>query len=319
MAPTVPPEVTYDVQNIHTALTYAVPDQEALVNIIGRREYQQLIVIARHYKALYNVDLPTELDRRIIGSVGSLLASACQHKVLADVQYLHRAGKSSRKYEALRKKDTAIEVFCEILVGRTPEDLRELDEAYAAVYHGNLKDHVLSFCSDDILKTFFTNLLQDKESKPVVNLELAIQQLHSLLETHDLPALLTHISTLTSSQLGEIVRGHNATHEVHVVTSIEKNIAPKHKGDQLDVLLFAVMQAADPARHIALLLEQSMEGLGTNEDQLSRLVVTNRGKVMEKVKAAYHIDYSRTLADRVRGDTSGLYSNLVCHLINQTI
>lgn len=98
-----------------------------------------------------------------------------------------------------------------------------------------------------------------------------------------------------------MVRSYNAKYiDSHVVTTIEKTIAHKHKGEHVELLLFAVMQAADPARHVSLLLEESMAGLGTNEDQLSRLVVLNRGKFMEKVKAAYHIDYSRTLADRVR-------------------
>jgi len=36
MTPTVPPEVAYDVQNIHSALESTVPDQQALVNIIGK-------------------------------------------------------------------------------------------------------------------------------------------------------------------------------------------------------------------------------------------------------------------------------------------
>lgn len=72
------------------------------------------MTIARQYKASYGVDLAVELDRKIIGSLGSLLAGACQHKVIAEVQYLHKAGKSNRKYETLRKKDTAIEVFCEV-------------------------------------------------------------------------------------------------------------------------------------------------------------------------------------------------------------
>lgn len=35
MAPALAPELTFDLQNIHTAIGYAVPDQEALVNIIG--------------------------------------------------------------------------------------------------------------------------------------------------------------------------------------------------------------------------------------------------------------------------------------------
>ncbi|KAG0071089.1 Annexin A4 [Linnemannia elongata] len=273
MAPAIPPELTFDLQNIHTALGYAVPDQEALVNIIGRREYQQLVTIARQYKASYGVDLATELDRKIIGSLGSLLAGACQHKVLAEVQYLHKAGKSNRKYETLRKKDTAIEVFCE-----------------------------------------------PKEEKPLENVEEAIEKLHKLLEAKDLNGSLQYVSSLTTAQLHTLVRTYNSIHQkAHVVTTIEKNIAHSHKGEVLDLLLYTVMQAADPARHVALRFEESMEGLGTNEDHLSRLVIRNRGKFMEKVKAAYHMDYNRTLADRIRGDTSGLYSHLVCHLIHQTI
>lgn len=320
MAPAIPPELTFDLQNIHTALGYAVPDQEALVNIIGRREYQQLVTIARQYKASYGVDLATELDRKIIGSLGSLLAGACQHKVLAEVQYLHKAGKSNRKYETLRKKDTAIEVFCEILVGRTSEEITELKEAFKAVHQADLKEHVLSFCKLDETKTFFIAILEPKEEKPLENVEEAIEKLHKLLEAKDLNGTLQYVSSLTTAQLHTLVRTYNSIHQkAHVVTTIEKNIAHSHKGEVLDLLLYTVMQAADPARHVALRFEESMEGLGTNEDHLSRLVIRNRGKFMEKVKAAYHMDYNRTLADRIRGDTSGLYSHLVCHLIHQTI
>ncbi|KAF9104389.1 hypothetical protein BGX27_010113 [Mortierella sp. AM989] len=316
MAPVVPPEITYDIQNIHTALTYAVPDVEALVGIIGRREYHQLVAIARQYKATYDVDLPTELDKRIIGTVGSLLSSACMHRVLAEINYIHKAGKSNRKYEALRKKDTAIE----ILVGRTPEELRELHEAYTALHHADLKEHVFSFCKDDITTEFFASILQDKTDKPLEDGEAAIQAFNKLLEAQDLTALLRHVSSLTTSQLRTLVRSYNAHYKTaHVVTTIQKTIAIKHKSEHVDLLLFAVMQAADPGRHISLLMEESMSGVGTNEDQLSRLVVIHRGKTMEKVKEAYNVDYSRTLADRIRGDTSGLYSHLLCHLINQTI
>ncbi|KAF9356046.1 hypothetical protein BGX26_005809 [Mortierella sp. AD094] len=318
MAPAVPPEVIHDIENIHTALNYTVPDTETLVGIIGRRENHQLIAIARQYKATYGVDLPTELDRRILGSVGSLLSTACMHKVLAEVHYLHRAGKSNRKYETLRKKDTAIEVFCE--ARRTPEELRELHEAYRALYQGDLKEHVLSLCKDDINKDFFSGILLDKEDKPLENIEAAVEAFHKLLVAQDLSASLHYVSALTTSQLCTLVRSYNEHFkDAHVVTTIEKTIAHKHKGEHVEILLYAVMQAADPGRHVSSLFEESMAGVGTNEDQLSRLVVIHRGKLMDKVKAAYHVDYDRTLADRIRGDTSGLYSHLLCHLINQTI
>ncbi|KAF9186775.1 hypothetical protein BGZ51_000851 [Haplosporangium sp. Z 767] len=319
----IPPEISYDLQNIHTALTYAVPDQEALVNIIGRREYQQLVTIAHHYKAVYGVDLVKELDKRIIGSVGSLLSGACMHKVLAEVHHLYRSGKSSRKYEALRKKDTPLEVFCEILIGRTSDELRELHEAFMTLHNVTLLEHVHAHIKDKTIKDFFTAIVQYKEEKPleeVGDVEDAIEKLHSLLYAPDMEGLLQYVSSLTTAQLHKLVRSYNKKYlDAHVVTTIRKVVAPKSKSEHVDVLLFAVMQAADPPRHVALLMEQSMAGLGTNEDQLSRLVILNRGKFMDKVKAAYQIDYCRTLADRIRGDTSGLYSNLICHLINQTI
>ncbi|KAG0277168.1 hypothetical protein BGZ96_002996 [Linnemannia gamsii] len=321
MAPALAPELTFDLQNIHTAIGFAVPDQEALVNIIGRREYGQLVNIARQYKTSYGVDLSVELDKKIIGSLGSLLAGACQHKVISEVHYLFKAGKSNRKYETLRKKDTAIEVFCEILVGRTSEEITELKEAFSAVYQADLKEHVLSFCKLEETKAFFIAILEPKEEKPLENEEQAIEKLHKLLEEDkDLNGSLRYASSLTTDQLHTLVRTYNSIHrKAHVITTIDKNIAPSHKGEILDLLMYTVMQAADPARHVALRFEESMEGLGTNEDHLSRLVIRNRGKFMEKVKAAYHMDYNRTLADRIRGDTSGLYSHLICHLIHQTI
>ncbi|KAG0044130.1 hypothetical protein BGZ83_010637 [Gryganskiella cystojenkinii] len=318
MTPAVPPEVAYDVQNIHSALESTVPDEQALVNIIGRRENQQLLVIARQYRVSYGVDLPSELDRRIIGSVGSLLAHACQHKVLAEVSYIQTAGRTNRTYESLRKKDTPVQVFCEMLLGRTPVELRELQEAFTAVHKSDLKQHVASHSPDEIVKNFFLTVLQDREDKPLEDKEGAIEKFHTLLQAQDVNALLTYVANSTTAQLHDLVRSYNAHYlNNHVVSTIQKTF--KHKGEHVEILLFAVMQAADPARHVSLLLEESMAGLGTNEDQLSRLVIRNRGKVMDKVKAAYHVDYGRTLADRVRGDTSGLYSHLVCHLINQTI
>lgn len=144
---------------------------------------------------------------------------------------------------------------------------------------------------------------QDKEEKPLDNPAAEVQKLHGLLEASDLTGLLQYTSSLTTEQLRTLVRSYNEEHKTaHVVTAIEQKVIPanKHSHDHLNLLQFAVMQAADPARHVALLIEESMSGLGTNEDQLSRLVAIHRGKFMEKVKSAYQIDYSRTMADRVR-------------------
>ena len=47
------------------------------------------------------------------------------------------------------------------MVGRTPEELHELKEAFTTVYKVDLQEHTLSFCKDDqITSSFFINTLK---------------------------------------------------------------------------------------------------------------------------------------------------------------
>lgn len=53
-------------------------------------------------------------------------------------------------------------ILMQILVGRTSEEITELQEAFKAVHQADLKEHVLSFCKLDETKTFFIAILEVK-------------------------------------------------------------------------------------------------------------------------------------------------------------
>jgi hypothetical protein len=52
-------------------------------------------------------------------------------------------------------------------VGRSPEQLRELQEAFKAVHQIDMLEHIHSFCSDDIIKAFFTEIIKVTLKMPI--------------------------------------------------------------------------------------------------------------------------------------------------------
>ncbi|KAG0264192.1 hypothetical protein DFQ27_001376 [Actinomortierella ambigua] len=327
MTETASPEIVYDCQNINCALVAQVPDEDALVTIIGRREPHQLVMMTRYYRQTYGVDLPTELEKRASDSVGGLLARACQHKIIADAHYIHNAGKTNRKHEQFRRKDNTMQVLLEVLTGRKPDEIKELQEAFQALFRTELESYVVKLLKDEeeAVHQFFIELLKEKVNEPLPDMAAAVNQLHGLLTTETKERyeynLLEYVSKLTTSQLDKLVYAYNSEHRgAHVVTVLRNNFKSKKSNKKVaEMVLFTVMRCADAPRHIAHQFEESMSGMGTHEDQLSRLVARHCGKSMQKVLDAYKVDFDRTLADRIRGDTSGLYCNLLLHLIQQTV
>jgi hypothetical protein len=61
-----------------------------------------------------------------------------------------------------------------------------------------------------------------------------------------------------------------------------------------------------------------MDGVGTNDKRLRRLVVMNRSpRIMPAVKAEFFRKYHKTLASMIKSDTSGDYEKLLIELIGE--
>jgi len=80
-----------------------------------------------------------------------------------------------------------------------------------------------------------------------------------------------------------------------------------------DALLYMVYRAVDPAKHDADLLEAAMAGAGTKDEALVRRIIMvhwSRDR-LQQCKGAYRHYYKRELADRLKGETSGDYKQLI--------
>jgi hypothetical protein len=62
-------------------------------------------------------------------------------------------------------------------------------------------------------------------------------------------------------------------------------------------------------------IRTSILGLGTDEEMLTRGIVSRAEVDMEKVKEEYKVRYNTTVTADVRGDTSGYYMNTLLTLV----
>ena len=71
--------------------------------------------------------------------------------------------------------------------------------------------------------------------------------------------------------------------------------------------------------HAATLLEESMAGMGTKDHLLVARVVRYHWdrNTLANVKGAYQQRYGRSLASRIKGDTSGDYGRLMLACIGE--
>lgn len=86
-----------------------------------------------------------------------------------------------------------------------------------------------------------------------------------------------------------------------------------------DALLFQLRNGVDKYMHAAVLLEEAMAGMGTKDHLLvARVIRFHWDKNhLANVKAAYQQRYRRSLASRIKGETSGDYQRLMLACIGE--
>ena len=79
--------------------------------------------------------------------------------------------------------------------------------------------------------------------------------------------------------------------------------------------LFLVRCIKDKPAYFAKKLHDAMDGLGTNDEVLARVIVTRAECDMVQIKEAFHKNYNESLAKWIEDDTSGDYKDLLLALV----
>uniref|UniRef100_N1QVF4 Annexin n=1 Tax=Aegilops tauschii TaxID=37682 RepID=N1QVF4_AEGTA len=333
------PSPTEDAESIRKAVQGWGTDENALIEILGHRTAAQRAEIAVAYEGLYDKPLLRTLQDELSSHFKGAMTLWAMDPAARDAKLA---------YKALRKKggDRHAWVLIEVACASSPDHLVAVRKAYCSAYGSSLEEDVaacplykeplkqarpcgswhspLFFWSPPWVHFLLLPLLflvrlvsSYRYGGEHVDGELARAEaadLHGAVAAKKQPLhgdVVRIVSSRSKPQLKATFQHYKQEHGKAIDEVLEGN-----RNDKLSAMLkTAVWCLTSPEKHFAEVIRSSIIGLGTDEESLTRAIVSRAEVDMKKVKEEYKVRYKTTVTKDVVGDTSGYYQGILLTLI----
>lgn len=310
--PTVVPVNPFDPREDAAVLRKAMKgfgtDEKAIIQVLTRRSNEQRLRIAFEFKTLYGKDLISDLKSETSGKFEDLLVALMTPLPQFYAKELHDATSGIGTDE-----DVLIEVMCTM----SNHEIQVIKQAYTAMYGNFLEDDLRGDTSGNF-KRLMTSLCMGNRAEDFhVDQEKAREDARSLLQAGEL-RLGTDESVFNAvlcsrsfPQLAAIFQ------EYQFLTGhdIDDAIKAEFSGDLEKALRAIVKVVRNKPLFFAERLHKSMKGLGTNDRQLIRIMVTRCEVDLGDISDMFQSKYGETLASWIEGDCSGHYKKCLLGLL----
>ena len=127
-------------------------------------------------------------------------------------------------------------------------------------------------------------------------------------------SVFTQIFTTRSpAEIATIAQYYQQIAGVDLYTSIKKEFS-----GNVETLLKAIFEASiNPPQYFATRIRDALEGAGTKDKQLIRIIVSRAEIDLKLIKQAYFKIYNRDMVTDIRTDTQGDYKKILSELCNK--
>ncbi|XP_052737552.1 annexin B9 isoform X2 [Bicyclus anynana] len=310
--PTVVPVNPFDPREDAAVLRKAMKgfgtDEKAIIQVLTRRSNEQRLRIAFEFKTLYGKDLISDLKSETSGKFEDLIVALMTPLPQFYAKELHDATAGIGTDE-----DVLIEVMCTM----SNHEIIVIKQAYTAIYGTLLEDDLRGDTSGNF-KRLMTSLSMGNRSEDFhVDQGRAREDARSLLQAGEL-RLGTDESVFNAvlcsrsfPQLAAIFQ------EYQFLTGhdIDDAIKSEFSGDLEKALRAIVKVVRNKPLFFAERLHKSMKGLGTNDRQLIRIMVTRCEVDLGDIADMFQSKYGESLQSWIEGDCSGHYKKCLLGLL----
>ncbi|XP_056645753.1 annexin B11-like [Diorhabda sublineata] len=313
-SPTVVPvqlfNATEDAQVLRKAIKGFGTDDKTIIKILARRNNRQRLQIANAYKTLFGKDLLKDFKGKLSADFANLVIAMMTPTNDYYVKQLEEAMEGTEIDE-----DALIEILCT----KSNEEIRFIKQNYEKLCDKSLQSDLKRATFGTFKRILVSQCNACRDNSTIINPKEAFDDVQALLKAGE------HLLGTDESIFITIMCQRNylqlklVFEEYHRITSsdIEKDIKSKFSGNSKAALLAIVRSIRSQPTFYAKMLNRSMKGLGTNNRQLIRIVVTRSEIDMGFIKKEYQARYRISLADAIKGDCSGSYKKCLLALIDE--
>ncbi|KAH7864264.1 hypothetical protein Vadar_027638 [Vaccinium darrowii] len=297
-----------DAEAIRNAVQGLGTDEKAIISILGHRNAAQRKLIRTAYEEIYQEDLVNRFESELSGEFERavyrwMLDPADRDAVLANV--------------AIKQSIIDFRVIVELSCIYSPEELLAVKRAYQARYHHSLEEDLAARTSGDLRKLLVALVGIYRYDGNEIHAGLAYaeaQNLHYAKEKFDHDAITRIVSTRSKAQLMATFN----CYKDYFTISISKHLADDAENQYVTAVRTAIKCINDPRKYYEKVLQSALNKPGgTDEDALTRVIVTRAEKDLKDIKDLYCKRRSVSLDDAVAYVTSGDYKAFLLALLGK--
>ena len=283
---------------------------DMLFDLFTRTSNYELQIMADEYQKKYETSVFEEINRVIQNKETKQVCTMLFYNYYElDARILHKALKE--------KKDE--KVIVEIFASRPYWFLQIVDEEYKRLYGISLKDELAKEKKSDFI-TFLQCIMTTPRSKTssIKNEKQAGDAAQEIITKglknygKDVELFKKLFVKSSREDLVAISREYkNMDKKKRNLYDAVDDACPKVTREIIKAIIYAVVL---PAHYFAHLLKKSIVGLGTDEETLSRVLVTRHEVDMDLIRYYYKAETKNELIDDIKGDTSGTYMKILTKL-----
>ncbi|UJR26908.1 hypothetical protein I4U23_008218 [Adineta vaga] len=310
-----------DCQALSAAMKGAGTNERALIDIITNRSNAQRQQIKLQYKSMYGVDLVKQLGGELSGHFKETITALFDSPANFDAWSIH---------EALnRNKEGTLR---EILLTRTNSEIQGIVDAYRRLYKKELEKEISNRVRGTDFKRILVSAVQaNREELSPGQIQQARQSgIESILDRNRARQDADDLYKAGAGKWGTDERTFNAIfsqRSYYQLRAVFEEYQKKHRqdiaqvirsefsGDAKDAYLVLITCIRDRPTYFAERIHHAIQGLGTKDSTLIRVIVTRSEIDLVQVKQRYQQMYNRSLGQDVSGDTSGDYKRILLSIV----
>ncbi|KZV19579.1 hypothetical protein F511_13465 [Dorcoceras hygrometricum] len=308
------PSPAQDCEKLKKAFQGWGTDEKEIIRILGRRNAAQRKEIRDTYQQLYNKSLLDVLFSELSGDFRKAVMLWAYDPAERDARLANEALKSKRK------SITELQVIVEIACASSPHHLVAVRKAYCSLFDTSLEEDIICHVSQPVQKVLVSLVRSYRHDKEVVDStlpKLEAAKLHDAIVAKKLDdeELVLVLSIRNMFQLRQTFKFYKDDYG----KSIDQDIMACGKGTLESIVKVAVWCIDAPEKHFSEVIKASIVGFGTDEDSLSRAIVSRAEIDLMKVRGEYFEANKSSMDNAVIDDTSGDYKDFLMTLLGANI
>ena len=285
-------------------------DEEHLILVVTSNKTQERLKIKKAYEEKYKKNLIDDLKSELSGKFEDAMVALFKEPVEYDCECI---------YNAMKGAGTDENCLIEVIASRPNWLLEKIKKKYSELYKKELVEDIKGDTSGDFQK-ILEGILRckrsevkeiNKENCEKIAKELSEAKEEGWVVNDESSVFYNYIINSSPKELSAIAREYYRLSGKTIIDGIENNF----KGDAKDLLKSILYSLVSPSEYFATRIKKAIEGFGTDNKTLIRILITRCEVDMNIIKKYYKQLYKKDMIEDIKNDISGDYQKLMIELI----